>query len=1421
MSDGLGLTSGRKEVMMRKHVYVHRLRERLVSGFLCVAMAGSLMLGAAWGGPQVNAAEVPSVTEDFETYESADNIKGGMFGNPTLELSADKGVNGSKALIVKDRAENYFGYSFNLNEYIGNNITIKAKIASVDSADQETEKTFTATVAKNIFEVKDPQYVNLKSVTCKADYEYQELEITTDIEEACTACTLYFEGAKEQSYIIDDISISVNGEYKDPATIVRTPSTPSTPQTEAPSIVEDFNDYENENSLKGFTFGSPTLSLTDDGAEGSKALVVGDRTQNYFGYAFDVSSFIGNTISVKADVKTIGTTEPVNINATIKLTATGKDDDYKQAGTVSAASDAFANIDGTYEIPADIETAVIYFEGPENVDFVIDNISITVVGEYKDPNGGSASTEGYVDTSGYPILKDLYSGKFLMGVACETISNFNKSSCEIGNEAKENLIKAQFDSITFGNELKPAYNMDVKNVSGDRTDTFLPFVINPSAKEMLDFAKANGLKVRAHVLVWHSQNADEMFYEDYDTSKGLASKDVVKARMTSYIDNTIKYMYENGYADVIYAWDVVNEAVEPGTNADNLRDSLYYKTLGKDFLMYAFKQARESVNKYSAQFGGAKPGLFYNDYNEFQKEKCDAIIANLTPVKEAGYIDGIGMQAHVSDGTNISDFITAMKRYDEAFGQVQITELDVTTTGTGVNAEYYQGKFYYDLFKALLDARSEGVNLTSVTIWGLTDDNSWKAESDPLIFNKNLSRKKAFDGIVAAATGGDIGEPEYVKPDYSDIRVNFDDDTLPSVFSVRGSGTLTVQSEEVFEGKYALLDSGRTATWNGASFDVSKFAGQTIGISAWVKSDAPIVKISADIDGKWPNITTADTSSGAWVQIIGEYKIPSDLKALKLYFETEDLSDIYIDALRVKVAGKDEGFEDSENIASSRGVGHMPVLTVTDTAAKTGEQSLLVRRQEQDANVSFDVSDYIGQYITASVYVKTNDSKITLGIDGDTPVPCVTTSAGSDWTKVTATFSIPAGGVSAKLYVETDGNADMYVDDFSVRYAEFSDDVEGEKNIFGTRWGGAGKLSVVDDEDGKAVVLTENDATYYGIVFDASAYIGNEVDVQFDAKTEDELVKLSGDIDNVWPNYLSTPSASGKYKSVGTTIRIPSDYNALKMYVETTGTADLYLDNFLIRRIPVGPEAKVTFNLSAFGMESVTVADRIGYRIPAETFALPDGVEITGWYKDAACTEKFDFGTELLSGDITLYATDGTALPVTEDPKTEDPKTEDPSTQDPASEQPSGLKEYKILDGENPQYTLGSGKNIVIRSEAAMIKYKNVNLNRVRIPGQALKITEGSTIIEIDSLYLDSLTAGIYEVYIEFADGYSKTTLTIAAASENKTEEAANNAANVEKQGAVVKTGEAATPVNIIALVLVALGGALTVTAIQKKKNRE
>ena len=45
-----------------------------------------------------------------------------------------------------------------------------------------------------------------------------------------------------------------------------------------------------------------------------------------------------------------------------------------------------------------------------------------------------------------------------MGVACERITERFKSH-EIGNPEKEKLMLEQFNSMTFGNELKPAYNM--------------------------------------------------------------------------------------------------------------------------------------------------------------------------------------------------------------------------------------------------------------------------------------------------------------------------------------------------------------------------------------------------------------------------------------------------------------------------------------------------------------------------------------------------------------------------------------------------------------------------------------------------------------------------------------------------------------------------------------------------------------------------------------------------------------------------------------------------------------------------------------------------------------------------------------------------------------------------------------------------
>lgn len=55
-------------------------------------------------------------------------------------------------------------------------------------------------------------------------------------------------------------------------------------------------------------------------------------------------------------------------------------------------------------------------------------------------------------------LKNVYQEQFKMGVACERITERFKSH-EIGNPEKEKLMLEQFNSMTFGNELKLAYNM--------------------------------------------------------------------------------------------------------------------------------------------------------------------------------------------------------------------------------------------------------------------------------------------------------------------------------------------------------------------------------------------------------------------------------------------------------------------------------------------------------------------------------------------------------------------------------------------------------------------------------------------------------------------------------------------------------------------------------------------------------------------------------------------------------------------------------------------------------------------------------------------------------------------------------------------------------------------------------------------------
>ena len=53
---------------------------------------------------------------------------------------------------------------------------------------------------------------------------------------------------------------------------------------------------------------------------------------------------------------------------------------------------------------------------------------------------------------------------------------------------------------------------------------------------------------------------------------------------------------------------------------------------------------------------------------------------------------------------------------------------------------------------AILRQKAAGANITSVTVWGITDASSWIKDSSPLLFGENVSDKKpSYDAFIKAA----------------------------------------------------------------------------------------------------------------------------------------------------------------------------------------------------------------------------------------------------------------------------------------------------------------------------------------------------------------------------------------------------------------------------------------------------------------------------------------------------------------------------------------------------------------------------------------------------------------------------------------------------------------------------------------------
>lgn len=319
-------------------------------------------------------------------------------------------------------------------------------------------------------------------------------------------------------------------------------------------------------------------------------------------------------------------------------------------------------------------------------------------------------------------LKDAYKDYFLIGVAV--------NQRNVTNAEQQALIKREFNSITCENDMKP-----------EPTEPSEGQFNWENADRIANFCRTNGIKLRGHCLMWHSQIGKWMT-EDNPT------KEVFYKRMRNHIHAVV-----NRYKDVVYAWDVVNEAMTDDAKAeDPYRQSVMYKLCGDEFIAKAFQYTREA---------DPKGLLFYNDYNECDPVKSKRIYNMVKKMKDAGVpIDGIGMQGHYNIyGPTEKEIDDALALYKTVVKHIHVTELDIRVneemggqlrfSREGVNVtdsvKQHLADQYARVFRVF---RKHKDVIDCVTFWNLGDRDSWLGAANyPLPFDTEYKPKMAYNFI--------------------------------------------------------------------------------------------------------------------------------------------------------------------------------------------------------------------------------------------------------------------------------------------------------------------------------------------------------------------------------------------------------------------------------------------------------------------------------------------------------------------------------------------------------------------------------------------------------------------------------------------------------------------------------------------------
>lgn len=288
-------------------------------------------------------------------------------------------------------------------------------------------------------------------------------------------------------------------------------------------------------------------------------------------------------------------------------------------------------------------------------------------------------------------------------------------------------------------------------------------------ERVMEFARANGMKVRVHPLVWWTQLVQVP--DEYWLMRHRNDPAALSHALEVHIKRVVEW-FRDRYPDLVVAFDLINEPLE------NLgivpRGAEIWRGVDPGdpwgYIGKAFQWAREAY---------PEGRFFINEiFTEANDDKFAAFLTLLRDLRLRGVrVDGVGLQGHAFGPLTVGRAVRwAGRRFgiDRAMAlaaspaqlaarlaalrdagfDVHLTEVDLPI--------YLPGPFHQrslqrqgELYQGYLRACREAPNCRAFVTWGFTDAHSWIPEFFPgwgeaLPFDAQYRPKPAYQGMVRA-----------------------------------------------------------------------------------------------------------------------------------------------------------------------------------------------------------------------------------------------------------------------------------------------------------------------------------------------------------------------------------------------------------------------------------------------------------------------------------------------------------------------------------------------------------------------------------------------------------------------------------------------------------------------------------------------